>query len=171
MPSRIDFKALTQHFLYLCKIPFPGLKFPFFLLAGKKGPRQLRLWSSFRKERQHRCVNNLMFVFCFKLHFMSHAHCCIFQARGEIPRLPNGLPEKSSRPDRPRARDRPKPRRRPRPKETTAGETRRSRSAPAQSSPPVPLPPTHTAQHEGFLFRKIDIDGQKKSSNRWGFLV
>ncbi|XP_048024511.1 spectrin beta chain, non-erythrocytic 4-like isoform X6 [Megalobrama amblycephala] len=87
------------------------------------------------------------------------------QARGEIPRLPNGLPEKSSRPDRPRARDRPKPRRRPRPKETTAGETRRSRSAPAQSSPPVPLPPTHTAQHEGFLFRKIDIDGQKKSSN------
>lgn len=115
-------------------------------------------------------MNNLVFVFCFKLHFMSHAHCCIFQARGEIPRLPNGLPEKSSRPDRPRARDRPKPRRRPRPKETTAGETRRSRSAPAQSSPPVPLPPTHTAQHEGFLFRKIDIDGQKKSSNRWGFL-
>ncbi|XP_077104576.1 spectrin beta chain, non-erythrocytic 4 isoform X2 [Siphateles boraxobius] len=88
------------------------------------------------------------------------------QARGEIPRLPNGVPEKSSRPDRPRARDRPKPRRRPRPKETTAGETRRSRSAPAQSSPAVPLPPTHTAQHEGFLFRKIDIDGQKKSSNR-----
>uniref|UniRef100_A0A7N8Y910 Spectrin beta chain n=1 Tax=Mastacembelus armatus TaxID=205130 RepID=A0A7N8Y910_9TELE len=35
------------------------------------------------------------------------------QARGEVPRLPNGLPEKSSRPDRPRARDRPKPRRRP----------------------------------------------------------
>ncbi|XP_056333914.1 spectrin beta chain, non-erythrocytic 4-like isoform X2 [Danio aesculapii] len=88
------------------------------------------------------------------------------QARGEIPRLPNGLPEKSSRPDRPRARDRPKPRRRPRPKEPTAGETRRSRSAPAQSSPQVPLPPTHTAQHEGFLFRKIDIESQKKSSNR-----
>ncbi|XP_073785727.1 spectrin beta chain, non-erythrocytic 4 isoform X6 [Danio rerio] len=88
------------------------------------------------------------------------------QARGEIPRLPNGLPEKTSRPDRPRARDRPKPRRRPRPKEPTAGETRRSRSAPAQSSPQVPLPPTHTAQHEGFLFRKIDIEGQKKSSNR-----
>ncbi|XP_056333913.1 spectrin beta chain, non-erythrocytic 4-like isoform X1 [Danio aesculapii] len=87
------------------------------------------------------------------------------QARGEIPRLPNGLPEKSSRPDRPRARDRPKPRRRPRPKEPTAGETRRSRSAPAQSSPQVPLPPTHTAQHEGFLFRKIDIESQKKSSN------
>ncbi|KAL6478548.1 hypothetical protein MHYP_G00119810 [Metynnis hypsauchen] len=88
------------------------------------------------------------------------------QARGEIPRLPNGFPEKTSRPDRPRARDRPKPRRRPRPKETTAGETRRSRSAPAQSSPPVPQPPTHTAQHEGFLFRKLDIESQKKSSNR-----
>ncbi|KAG9272889.1 spectrin beta chain, non-erythrocytic 4 isoform X2 [Astyanax mexicanus] len=88
------------------------------------------------------------------------------QARGEIPRLPNGLPEKSSRLDRPRARDRPKPRRRPRPKETTAGETRRSRSAPAQSSPPVPQPPSHTAQHEGFLFRKLDIESQKKSSNR-----
>lgn len=103
----------------------------------------------------------------------SHVHCCIFttQARGEVPRLPNGFPEKSSRPDRPRARDRPKPRRRPRPKEPTAGETRRSRSAPAQSSPPVPQPPTHTAQREGFLFRKIDIEGQKKSSNRWGFVV
>ncbi|KAG9340531.1 hypothetical protein JZ751_021351 [Albula glossodonta] len=88
------------------------------------------------------------------------------QARGEIPRLPNGLPEKSARPDRPRARDRPKPRRRPRPKEPNTGETRRSRSAPAQSSPPVPQPPTHTAQHEGFLFRKLDIEGQKKSSNR-----
>ncbi|KAL7878262.1 hypothetical protein AOLI_G00092360 [Acnodon oligacanthus] len=88
------------------------------------------------------------------------------QARGEVPRLPNGFPEKASRPDRPRARDRPKPRRRPRPKETTAGETRRSRSAPAQSSPPVPQPPTHTAQHEGFLFRKLDIESQKKSSNR-----
>uniref|UniRef100_A0A8B9RI19 Spectrin beta chain n=1 Tax=Astyanax mexicanus TaxID=7994 RepID=A0A8B9RI19_ASTMX len=89
----------------------------------------------------------------------------LLQARGEIPRLPNGLPEKSSRLDRPRARDRPKPRRRPRPKETTAGETRRSRSAPAQSSPPVPQPPSHTAQHEGFLFRKLDIESQKKSSN------
>ncbi|XP_066540513.1 spectrin beta chain, non-erythrocytic 4-like isoform X2 [Hoplias malabaricus] len=88
------------------------------------------------------------------------------QARGEVPRLPNGFPEKSSRPDRPRARDRPKPRRRPRPKETTAGETRRSRSAPAQSSPPVPQPPSHTARHEGFLFRKLDIESQKKSSNR-----
>uniref|UniRef100_A0A671RWG6 Spectrin beta chain n=1 Tax=Sinocyclocheilus anshuiensis TaxID=1608454 RepID=A0A671RWG6_9TELE len=72
---------------------------------------------------------------------------------------------KSSKPDRPRARDRPKPRRRPRPKEPTAGETRRSRSAPAQSSPPVPQPATHMAQREGFLFRKIDIEGQKKSSN------
>uniref|UniRef100_A0A671RWU7 Spectrin beta chain n=1 Tax=Sinocyclocheilus anshuiensis TaxID=1608454 RepID=A0A671RWU7_9TELE len=49
--------------------------------------------------------------------------------------------------------------------EPTAGETRRSRSAPAQSSPPVPQPATHMAQREGFLFRKIDIEGQKKSSN------
>ncbi|KAF4101711.1 hypothetical protein G5714_018143 [Onychostoma macrolepis] len=88
------------------------------------------------------------------------------QARGEIPRLPNGIPEKSSKLDRPRARDRPKPRRRPRPKEPTAGETRRSRSAPAQSSPPIPQPATHMAQREGFLFRKVDIEGQKKSSNR-----
>ncbi|KAJ8369315.1 hypothetical protein SKAU_G00093430 [Synaphobranchus kaupii] len=88
------------------------------------------------------------------------------QARGELARLPNGLPEKSSRPERPRARDRPKPRRRPRPKEPSGGETRRSRSAPAQSSPAVPQPPSHTAQHEGFLFRKLDIESQRKSSNR-----
>ncbi|MED6273184.1 hypothetical protein ILYODFUR_020011, partial [Ilyodon furcidens] len=86
-------------------------------------------------------------------------------ARGEVPRLPNGLPEKSSRLDRPRARDRPKPRRRPRPKEP--GETtRRSRSAPAQSSQATPQPPTHTAHHEGFLFRKLDIESMKKSTNR-----
>ncbi|KAI3354004.1 hypothetical protein L3Q82_018560, partial [Scortum barcoo] len=89
---------------------------------------------------------------------------CKNSARGEVPRLPNGVPEKSSRPDRPRARDRPKPRRRPRPKEP--GETtRRSRSAPAQSSPAVPQPPTHTAHHEGFLFRKLDIESLKKSTN------
>ncbi|XP_019905627.2 spectrin beta chain, non-erythrocytic 4 isoform X2 [Esox lucius] len=95
------------------------------------------------------------------------------QARGEIPKVPNGVPEKSSgRPDRPRARDRPKPRRRPRPKDPSAGDaniTRRSRSAPeaAQSlSPSVPQPPTHTAHHEGFLFRKLDIETLKKSSNR-----
>uniref|UniRef100_A0A4W6D162 Spectrin beta chain n=1 Tax=Lates calcarifer TaxID=8187 RepID=A0A4W6D162_LATCA len=80
------------------------------------------------------------------------------------------LTTKSSRPDRPRARDRPKPRRRPRPKEP--GETtRRSRSAPAQSSPAVPQPPTHTAHHEGFLFRKLDIESLKKSTNRWVFRV
>ncbi|XP_036005763.1 spectrin beta chain, non-erythrocytic 4 isoform X4 [Fundulus heteroclitus] len=86
------------------------------------------------------------------------------QARGEVPRLPNGLPDKSSRLDRPRARDRPKPRRRPRPKEP--GETtRRSRSAPAQSSQATPQPPTHTAHHEGFLFRKLDIESMKKSTN------
>ncbi|GAA6106628.1 spectrin beta chain, non-erythrocytic 4 isoform X1 [Tachysurus ichikawai] len=87
------------------------------------------------------------------------------QARGEIPRLPNGIPEKSSRADRPRARDRPKPRRRPRPKDGAQGETRRSRSAPAQSSSSVPQPPSHHAQREGFLFRKLDIESQKKSSN------
>ncbi|KAK3548732.1 hypothetical protein QTP70_018462, partial [Hemibagrus guttatus] len=87
------------------------------------------------------------------------------QVRGEIPRLPNGIPEKSSRPDRPRARDRPKPRRRPRPKDGAQGETRRSRSAPAQSSSSVPQPPSHHAQREGFLFRKLDIESQKKSSN------
>uniref|UniRef100_A0A3Q4AQ61 Spectrin beta chain n=1 Tax=Mola mola TaxID=94237 RepID=A0A3Q4AQ61_MOLML len=89
--------------------------------------------------------------------------CC--QARGEVPRLPNGFPEKSSRPDRPRARDRPKPRRRPRPKEGGEMTTRRSRSAPAQSSPAVPPPPTHIAHHEGFLFRKLDIESLKKSTN------
>lgn len=109
--------------------------------------------------------------------FLSHS-CPLFsspyqptpQARGEVPRLPNGVPEKSSRPDRPRARDRPKPRRRPRPKEP--GETtRRSRSAPAQSCPAVPQPPTHTAHHEGFLFRKLDIESLKKSANRWAFRV
>ncbi|XP_061733578.1 spectrin beta chain, non-erythrocytic 4-like isoform X2 [Nerophis ophidion] len=87
------------------------------------------------------------------------------QARGEVPRLPNGLPEKSSRSDRPRARDRPKPRRRPRPKES--GDTaRRSRSAPAQSGPAVTQPPSHSAHHEGFLFRKLDIESLKKSTNR-----
>ncbi|KAJ4935308.1 hypothetical protein JOQ06_016844 [Pogonophryne albipinna] len=94
------------------------------------------------------------------------------QARGEVARLPNGVPEKITKQslERPRARDRPKPRRRPRPKE--AGETtRRSRSAPAQSSPSVPLQPTHTAHHEGFLFRKLDIETLKKSTNRWVFRV
>ncbi|CAG12717.1 unnamed protein product [Tetraodon nigroviridis] len=87
------------------------------------------------------------------------------RARGEVPRLPNGFPEKSSRPDRPRARDRPKPRRRPRPREAGDTTARRSRSAPAQSSPAVPQPPTHTAHHEGFLFRKLDIESLKKSTN------
>uniref|UniRef100_A0A8D3BE58 Spectrin beta chain n=1 Tax=Scophthalmus maximus TaxID=52904 RepID=A0A8D3BE58_SCOMX len=60
----------------------------------------------------------------------------------------------------------PKPRRRPRPKEPGEATTRRSRSAPAQSSPAVPQPPTHTAHHEGFLFRKLDIESLKKSTNR-----
>uniref|UniRef100_A0A674MFJ7 Spectrin beta chain n=1 Tax=Takifugu rubripes TaxID=31033 RepID=A0A674MFJ7_TAKRU len=75
------------------------------------------------------------------------------------------LTTKSSRPDRPRARDRPKPRRRPRPREAGDMTARRSRSAPAQSSPAVPQPPTHTAHHEGFLFRKLDIESLKKSTN------
>ncbi|XP_074786841.1 spectrin beta chain, non-erythrocytic 4 isoform X3 [Athene noctua] len=87
-----------------------------------------------------------------------------------LPAGPEGLPERTPRPDRPRARDRPKPRRRPRPKDPTQGpgETRRSRSAPAQgSAPPPPPPPTHTVQHEGFLFRKHELDGpNKKASNR-----
>lgn len=100
---------------------------------------------------------------------------CVPQPRDrESPgRLPNGveaLPERTPRPDRPRARDRPKPRRRPRPKEPGQGgpgEARRSRSAPAQSSAPPPPPPSHTVQHEGFLFRKHELDGpNKKASNR-----
>ncbi|XP_029426950.1 spectrin beta chain, non-erythrocytic 4 [Rhinatrema bivittatum] len=87
-------------------------------------------------------------------------------------RLPNGIdkfPERTPRPDRPRARDRPKPRRRPRPKDPNQppGETRRSRSAPAQSNAPPPPPPTHTVQQEGFLLRKHELEGpNKKASNR-----
>uniref|UniRef100_A0A8C6YGT7 PH domain-containing protein n=1 Tax=Naja naja TaxID=35670 RepID=A0A8C6YGT7_NAJNA len=87
-------------------------------------------------------------------------------------RLPNGLdvlPERTPRPDRPRARDRPKPRRRPRPKDPNApsGEARRSRSAPAQSSAPPPPPPTHTVQQEGYLLRKLELEGpNKKAANR-----
>ncbi|MGH0129988.1 UNVERIFIED_CONTAM: hypothetical protein FKN15_025849 [Acipenser sinensis] len=85
------------------------------------------------------------------------------------PRLHNGLPERTPRPDRPRARDRPKPRRRPRPKDpsTPLGETRRSRSAPAQSTCSAPpAPPSHTVQQEGCMFRKQDVEIEKKSSNR-----
>ena len=91
--------------------------------------------------------------------------------------MPNGVGEatsnksSSSRPDRPRARDRPKPRRRPRPKEPGEATTRRSRSAPAQTTPTVPTVPSHTAHHEGFLFRKLDIETLKKSANRWAFRV
>lgn len=70
---------------------------------------------------------------------------------------------------RPRARDRPKPRRRPRPKEPE--ETRRSRSAPATGAPTTPQPPSHTAQNEGFLYRKkvttSDLEGQQRSPNRY----
>uniref|UniRef100_A0A9J8BHJ1 Spectrin beta chain n=1 Tax=Cyprinus carpio carpio TaxID=630221 RepID=A0A9J8BHJ1_CYPCA len=132
--------AMDNIFLFCStKIAFPGLRFP--LYVGRDKRSTLAEIVEQLQERE------------------------AAQARGEIPRLPNGFPEKSSRLDRPRARDRPKPRRRPRPKEPTAGETRRSRSAPAQGGPPVPQPTTHTAQREGFLFRKIDIEGQKKSSN------
>ncbi|GAB0201943.1 spectrin beta chain, non-erythrocytic 4 [Grus japonensis] len=92
------------------------------------------------------------------------------ESPARLPTGPEGLPERMPRPDRPRARDRPKPRRRPRPKDPSQGpgETRRSRSAPAQgSAPPPPPPPTHTVQHEGFLFRKHELDGpNKKASNR-----
>uniref|UniRef100_A0A8C8SS14 Spectrin beta chain n=1 Tax=Pelusios castaneus TaxID=367368 RepID=A0A8C8SS14_9SAUR len=61
------------------------------------------------------------------------------------------------------------PIKRPRPKDPSQppGETRRSRSAPAQSSAPPPPPPTHTIQLEGFLFRKHELEGpNKKASNR-----
>ncbi|MGH0114937.1 UNVERIFIED_CONTAM: hypothetical protein FKN15_065861 [Acipenser sinensis] len=88
------------------------------------------------------------------------------------PRLHNGLPERTPRPDRPRARDRPKPRRRPRPKDpsTSLGETRRSRSAPAQSTCSAPpAPPSHTVQQEGCMFRKQDVEIEKKSSNRLNY--
>uniref|UniRef100_A0A8C3I874 Spectrin beta chain n=1 Tax=Chrysemys picta bellii TaxID=8478 RepID=A0A8C3I874_CHRPI len=94
------------------------------------------------------------------------------QPRDSPARLPNGidlLPERTPRPDRPRARDRPKPRRRPRPRDPSQppGESRRSRSAPAQSSAPPPPPPTYTVQLEGFLLRKHELEGpNKKASNR-----
>lgn len=35
----------------------------------------------------------------------------------------------------------------------------------------VPQPPAHNAHHEGFLFRKLDIETLKKSTNRWVFRV
>ncbi|XP_062844411.1 spectrin beta chain, non-erythrocytic 4 isoform X2 [Trichomycterus rosablanca] len=85
------------------------------------------------------------------------------QARGEVYRPPSSLSAPVSRFDRPRARDRPKPRRRPRPKEPE--ETRRSRSAPAQSAPSTPQPPTHTVHQEGFLYRKHEEEGKEKSPN------
>ncbi|KAI5089590.1 spectrin beta chain, non-erythrocytic 4-like isoform X1, partial [Silurus meridionalis] len=85
------------------------------------------------------------------------------QARGEVYRPSSSLSAPVSRLDRPRARDRPKPRRRPRPKEPE--ETRRSRSAPAQSAPSTPQPPTHTVHQEGFLYRKHEEEGKEKSPN------
>ncbi|KTG45369.1 hypothetical protein cypCar_00005573 [Cyprinus carpio] len=84
-------------------------------------------------------------------------------ARGDVYRPPSSLSAPVSRLDRPRARDRPKPRRRPRPKEPE--EPRRSRSAPAQSVPSTPQPPTHTVQHEGFLYRKHEEEGKERSPN------
>ncbi|XP_072532290.1 spectrin beta chain, non-erythrocytic 4 isoform X2 [Salminus brasiliensis] len=84
-------------------------------------------------------------------------------ARGETYRPPSSLSAPVTRLDRPRARDRPKPRRRPRPKEPE--ETRRSRSAPAQSIPSTPQPPTHTVRHEGFLYRKHEEEGKERSPN------
>ncbi|XP_055054839.2 spectrin beta chain, non-erythrocytic 4 [Misgurnus anguillicaudatus] len=84
-------------------------------------------------------------------------------ARGEPYRPPSSLSAPVSRFDRPRARDRPKPRRRPRPKEPE--EPRRSRSAPAQSVPTTPQPPTHTIEHEGFLYRKHEEEGKERSPN------
>ncbi|KAM6907574.1 spectrin beta chain, non-erythrocytic 4 [Xenentodon cancila] len=89
-------------------------------------------------------------------------------ARGEPYRPPSSLSAPVTRFDgRPRARDRPKPRRRPRPKEPE--ETRRSRSAPATGAPTTPQPPSHTAQNEGFLYRKkatsSDLEAQQRSPN------
>uniref|UniRef100_A0A1A8UHF0 Spectrin, beta, non-erythrocytic 4 n=1 Tax=Nothobranchius furzeri TaxID=105023 RepID=A0A1A8UHF0_NOTFU len=89
-------------------------------------------------------------------------------ARGEPYRPPSSLSAPVTRSDgRPRARDRPKPRRRPRPKEPEG--TRRSRSAPATGAPTTPQPPSHTAQNEGFLYRKkatsSDLEAQQRSPN------
>uniref|UniRef100_H3CD16 PH domain-containing protein n=1 Tax=Tetraodon nigroviridis TaxID=99883 RepID=H3CD16_TETNG len=91
-----------------------------------------------------------------------------FQTRGETYRPSSSLSAPVTRFDgRPRARDRPKPRRRPRPKEPE--EARRSRSAPATGAPTTPQPPSHTAQNEGFLYRKkvttSDLEGQQRSPN------
>ncbi|XP_029704488.1 LOW QUALITY PROTEIN: spectrin beta chain, non-erythrocytic 4-like [Takifugu rubripes] len=89
-------------------------------------------------------------------------------SRGEMYRPSSSLSAPVTRFDgRPRARDRPKPRRRPRPKEPE--EARRSRSAPATGAPTTPQPPSHTAQNEGFLYRKkvttSDLEGQQRSPN------
>lgn len=101
--------------------------------------------------------------------FVSYAFL-FFQMRGETYRPPSSLSAPVTRFDgRPRARDRPKPRRRPRPKEPE--EARRSRSAPATGAPTTPQPPSHTAQNEGFLYRKkvttSDLEGQQRSPNRY----
>ncbi|XP_056371682.1 spectrin beta chain, non-erythrocytic 4-like [Oenanthe melanoleuca] len=82
---------------------------------------------------------------------------------------PEALPERTPRLDCPWERDRPKPRHRPRPKDSVQGpgEPRRSRSALAQGSTPLPPSPAHTVTHEGFLLRKHELDSaDKKASNR-----
>ncbi|XP_055004196.1 spectrin beta chain, non-erythrocytic 4 [Boleophthalmus pectinirostris] len=86
-------------------------------------------------------------------------------ARGEPYRPPSSLSAPVTRFDgRPRARDRPKPRRRPRPKEPE--EPRRSRSAPATGAPTTPQPPSHTAQNEGFLYRKKATTAELEATQR-----
>lgn len=110
----------------------------------------------------------LLIIWCmyFSFYWLS-------QARGEPYRPPSSLSAPVTRFDgRPRARDRPKPRRRPRPKEPET--TRRSRSAPATGAPTTPQPPSHTAQNEGFLYRKkatsTDLEAQQRSPNRYNHL-
>ncbi len=108
----------------------------------------------------------LKFTFLFSLmnNSASYIHKEYFSGKGRgvqtpqqplCPSEPSGSPS-SSRP--------PKPRRRPRPKEPE--EPRRSRSAPAQSILSTPQPPTHTVQHEGFLYRKHEEEGKERSPNR-----
>uniref|UniRef100_A0A673NMD6 Spectrin beta chain, non-erythrocytic 4-like n=1 Tax=Sinocyclocheilus rhinocerous TaxID=307959 RepID=A0A673NMD6_9TELE len=115
--------------------------------------------------RRHEAFRKAAFLFSYNKTILHHTFTKnIFQAKGEAYRPPSSLSAPVSRLDRPRARDRPKPRRRPRPKEPE--EPRRSRSAPAQSVPSTPHPPTHTVHHEGFLYRKHEEEGKERSPNR-----
>uniref|UniRef100_A0A3B5M4V0 PH domain-containing protein n=1 Tax=Xiphophorus couchianus TaxID=32473 RepID=A0A3B5M4V0_9TELE len=103
----------------------------------------------------------LLIIWCmyFSFYWLS-------QARGEPYRPPSSLSAPVTRFDgRPRARDRPKPRRRPRPKEPET--TRRSRSAPATGAPTTPQPPSHTAQNEGFLYRKKATSTDLEAHKSW----